>query len=99
VRDPCDSAQLNRQHHFYGLQPAPLHDAVRRTLADLEARGIHSEAKPNTTAVVETLLATLKKENPKVRLNTDFTNKDEWLFNVAGGAMGAMYVVHASLSE
>jgi C-8 sterol isomerase len=72
---------------------------VLRTLADLESANIHSPSNPNATAVVETLLNTLKRENPGVRLNTDFTNKNEWLFNNAGGAMGSMYVVHASITE
>lgn len=65
----------------------------------MKAAGTHSEESPNSSLLIETLLETVKRENPKVRINTDFKNKDEWLFNVAGGAMGAMYVVHASLSE
>jgi C-8 sterol isomerase len=32
----------------------------------------------------------------KIRINQDV---NEWVFNNAGGAMGAMYIIHASITE
>jgi C-8 sterol isomerase len=51
--------------------------------------------------MIDHILANLTAEypqlSPTVRLNTDRTN--DWVFNNAGGAMGAMYIIHASITE
>lgn len=39
---------------------------------------------------------TLTYPSSQIRLNT---NSKEWVFNNAGGAMGAMYIIHASITE
>ena len=43
---------------------------------------------------MDSVVSLLKKEYPE-----HIIDKPEWLFNNAGGAMGAMIVLHASLSE
>ena len=58
-------------------------------------------AAPNATAtssMVDFIIANLTAEYPstKVALNKDVS---EWVFNNAGGAMGAMYIIHASITE
>ena len=48
----------------------------------------------NSTVVVNTVIDMLAKEYPGY-INTE----QEWFFNNAGGAMGSMTVLHASMSE
>ena len=47
-----------------------------------------------TEYIVANLTATYP--STQVRLNPD---SKEWTFNNAGGAMGAMYIIHASITE
>ncbi|KAJ7634722.1 ERG2/sigma1 receptor-like protein [Roridomyces roridus] len=54
---------------------------------------------PNDTAgMIQHIVTNLSSTYPatQVRINLD---SDEWMFNNAGGAMGAMYIVHASITE
>ena len=53
----------------------------------------------NATVIVDTLLDILVKENPDIRLNKNWHDRNEWVFNNAGGAMGSMFIVHASITE
>ena len=48
--------------------------------------------------MIEHIVANLTATYPSevIRFNTD---SSEWMFNNAGGAMGAMYIIHASLTE
>jgi len=53
----------------------------------------------NTTVLLTDLLERIKVAYPNTQVQTDFTNRDEWVWNNAGGAMGSMYIIHASITE
>ncbi|EIW78441.1 C-8 sterol isomerase [Coniophora puteana RWD-64-598 SS2] len=86
---------------FYRFDPEMLHAVARSAVAS---------SPDDMDAMVSHILANLTAEYPQaasgwatpwtatgpVALNT---NKREWLFNNAGGAMGAMYIIHASITE
>jgi len=68
---------------FYIFSPSQLHDLSLRAI----------NAHGNDTAGVVTFIAgELNQKLPGGYVNMD----QEWIFNNAGGAMGAMYVIHAS---
>jgi C-8 sterol isomerase len=62
-------------------------------LADLSTRAIAAHGD-NTRAVVEYIVTELAEKNP-AHVNLE----EDWVFNNAGGAMGAMYIIHASVTE
>jgi C-8 sterol isomerase len=68
---------------FYILNPSDLHDL------SLRAIGAHGN---DTRAVVGFIVGELSEKLPGGFINLD----EEWIFNNAGGAMGAMYIIHAS---
>ena len=68
---------------FYIFTPSELHDL------SLRAIGAHGN---DTRAVVGFIVAELSEKLPGGYVNLD----EEWIFNNAGGAMGAMYIIHAS---
>jgi C-8 sterol isomerase len=86
---------LIKQHHFYRLTLPKLKSAVDHALAHSQQLG----QAQNATLIVDTLLDTLVRENPDVRLNKNWRDRSEWVFNNAGGAMGSMFIVHASITE
>ncbi|KPM41290.1 C-8 sterol isomerase [Neonectria ditissima] len=62
-------------------------------LDTLSKRAI-AEHGNNTRGIVEYIVSELNERSPA------FVNLDEeWVFNNAGGAMGAMYIIHASVTE
>ncbi|WWD20523.1 hypothetical protein CI109_104999 [Kwoniella shandongensis] len=86
---------------FYVLTPAGLHETVKQSLeiaATLQPEGSVTPGT-NATLIVETLINQLVKNHPEAKWATDFTNKRDWVFNNAGGAMGSMYILHASITE
>lgn len=55
----------------------------------------------NATAIFDDILDNLRAD-PKVapHLNKNhFSIESEWMFNNAGGAMGSMFIIHASITE
>ncbi|CZR69872.1 probable C-8 sterol isomerase [Phialocephala subalpina] len=71
---------------FYILSPPELHDLSLRAIA---AHG------NDTREVVAYIANELSGKFPGGYINLD----QEWIFNNAGGAMGAMYIIHASITE
>ncbi|CAN8095992.1 unnamed protein product [Discula destructiva] len=72
---------------FYIFRPDHLHDLAKRSIA---AHG------NDTHAVVKYIVDELHGDAAL----TNYVNLDEeWIFNNAGGAMGAMYIIHASITE
>ncbi|KAL2821363.1 ERG2 and Sigma1 receptor like protein-domain-containing protein [Aspergillus cavernicola] len=72
-----------RLEQFYIFDPAHLHDLSQRAIA---AHG------NDTRSVVQYIVSGLDEKVGTANLNLD----EEWVFNNAGGAMGAMYIIHAS---
>ncbi|KAF5346928.1 hypothetical protein D9758_010157 [Tetrapyrgos nigripes] len=74
---------------WYVFEPTKLHQLAQAAIA----------ANPgNGPAMVEHIVANLTAEYPSsvIAINP---NTSEWVFNNAGGAMGAMYIIHASITE
>jgi len=72
---------------FCVFKPAQLHDLAKR--------GIQAHGN-DTRAVVAYIVDELHSQPRTAK----FVNLDEeWMFNNAGGAMGAMYIIHASVTE
>lgn len=62
-------------------------------LQDLAQRGIKAHGN-DTRAIVKYITDELHQMHPN-HINLD----EEWIFNNAGGAMGGMYIIHASITE
>lgn len=72
-------------HKFYIFDQHKLQQVARR---NIEQYG------NDTHAMITNIAADLDKEYPgHIQL------KEEWVFNVAGGAMGSMWILHGSLTE
>lgn len=85
-----------RLDEFYIFNPSHLHS--------LSQQAIHAHGN-DTAEVVRFIVDHLRDDelvgpyiNGKV-LAREEGNDGEWFFNNAGGAMGAMYVIHASITE
>jgi C-8 sterol isomerase len=63
-------------------------------LADLSTRAITAHGN-DTRQIVNYIVNELSEKHPGGYVNLD----EEWIFNNAGGAMGAMYIIHASKSQ
>lgn len=76
----------SRLDSFYIFNPPQLHDLSQRAIA---AHG------NDTRSVVSYIVNELSASSASSNINLD----EEWIFNNAGGAMGAMYIIHASVTE
>ncbi|KAJ8481291.1 hypothetical protein ONZ45_g15359 [Pleurotus djamor] len=74
---------------WYVLDAGKLHQLSR------DAITIHGE---NMDAIVHHIVTNLTAEYPSNKININ-PNEKEWFFNNAGGAMGGVYVIHASITE
>lgn len=72
---------------FYIFDPKDLHDLALRAIAE------HGN---DTRSIVSYITGELSGRD---ELNTFVNLDEEWVFNNAGGAMGAMYIIHASESD
>ncbi|KAJ7163922.1 ERG2/sigma1 receptor-like protein [Mycena crocata] len=75
---------------WYVFDPSALHELAQAAIA---------ASPPNDTAgMIQYIVTNLTNTYPStiVKINVD---SDEWMFNNAGGAMGAMYLVHVSITE
>lgn len=70
-------------NQFYIFDPVHLHDLSKRGIAE------HGN---NTRAVVQYIVDELNEKVP-AHVNME----EDWVFNNAGGAMGGMYIIHASM--
>lgn len=77
------------------MSPEGLNSAFQATMTSVRAAG----QQDNATVIIDTLMENLVAEYPDMDLNTDYRDTSEWMFNNAGGAMGAMYIIHASVTE
>jgi C-8 sterol isomerase len=75
----------SRLESFYVFEPTQLHDFAKSAIAQ------HGN---DTRAIVADIVASLQTTPAQPYVNLE----QEWIFNNAGGAMGAMYVIHASKS-
>ncbi|KAK0720081.1 C-8 sterol isomerase [Lasiosphaeris hirsuta] len=64
-------------------------------LKDLSQRGIDAHGN-DTRAIVSYIVDEL---TTRVSTKNHINVEEEWVFNNAGGAMGAMYIIHASITE
>lgn len=72
-----------RLNQFYIFEPEHLHDLSQRAIK------AHGE---DTRSIVNYIVTELEEKVGPNHLNFE----QEWVFNNAGGAMGAMYIIHAS---
>ncbi|KAK6951850.1 Squalene epoxidase [Daldinia eschscholtzii] len=66
-------------------------------LQDVSSRAI--KAHGNDTAKIVDYIVTELYEKYPAHVNPKWNVTEEWMFNNAGGAMGAMYLIHSSITE
>ncbi|KAJ5246013.1 hypothetical protein N7468_000996 [Penicillium chermesinum] len=75
-----------RLEQFYIFDHEHLHELSQRAVK------AHGE---DTRSIVNYIVSELEEKVGSQYLSS----KEEWVFNNAGGAMGAMYIIHASITE
>lgn len=84
---------------FYHFTPQGLNTIVQETLSSQSALQNLPIENLNTTILLTDLLERIKVAYPDTQVQTDFLDRNEWVWNNAGGAMGSMYIIHASITE
>ncbi len=79
------------QERWYVLDPTHLHE-----LAQAAVRAHPDDIHSIIPYIVSNLTAEYPASSNKIALNLD---TPEWMLNNAGGAMGGMYIIHASITE
>ncbi|KAG8984858.1 C-8 sterol isomerase [Tulasnella sp. JGI-2019a] len=75
------------KERWYIFDPTELHNLANAAIA---------QSPDNTTQIVSHIVSNLIEKHGLKHINP---REDEWVFNNAGGAMGGMYVIHASITE
>ncbi|WVQ85773.1 hypothetical protein IAT38_007940 [Cryptococcus sp. DSM 104549] len=83
---------------LYILGPEALNASIQASLARAAALSADPSA-PNATIVIDSVIHGLANDFPQARWATNWEDRREWVFNNAGGAMGSMFQLHASLTE
>ncbi|GJE85233.1 C-8 sterol isomerase [Phanerochaete sordida] len=76
---------------WYVFDPESLHELAQAAIAA-------APHKDDTAFMADYIVKNLTETYPSTRVALN-TNSSEWVFNNAGGAMGAMYIIHASITE
>lgn len=96
-----DAVLSSLKSRWYIFDPPSLHLLCQSAIAQ----------HPNSTSdIMSTILDSLSSQYPTYTINTAFSlpsssssvyapNADEWTWNNAGGAMGSMFIIHASVTE
>lgn len=71
----------------------PYHVFSERDMAEIARKAV-ADGSGNASVIVESVVSQLRAKYPQWIIE-----KPEWVFNNAGGAMGSMLVLHASMSE
>ncbi|KAK9454053.1 ERG2/sigma1 receptor-like protein [Dipodascopsis uninucleata] len=72
---------------FFIFEPEVLHQIVKESIA------------PETNNITEIFVRITSQLKKHYGENINDFNTDDWMFNNAGGAMGSMFILHASVSE
>jgi ERG2 and Sigma1 receptor like protein len=81
-----DSRCYPFKERWYIFDPSELHSVVQRSLA----------GHPNDTrAAIDGIVSSLRDTHPEHAIS----QTEEWIFSNAGGALGAVYIIHASITE
>ncbi|KAI0090422.1 ERG2 and sigma1 receptor-like protein, partial [Irpex rosettiformis] len=76
---------------WYVFDPEEIHKLAQAAIAA-------SPDPDDTSFMVSYIIKNLTSTYPSTQISIN-TNESEWVFNNAGGAMGAMVIIHASITE